>query len=322
MIGTVGQSIVISCGTELDNMAASEKHWCRLANDTFCQPDTIMGPENEIRGDFNILDSDASFSLEKHQLTPNDTGSYRFTQVFQNETKVYVVKLQVENNTNFLQISPVKQKPHEPFKIKCQYSQELQEFSKSWLCDDSECPDTVMSVDDRFQSALVMTFEHVACSKITSFKCVAKTSESSVYSNVYLKPPYKHPIVDVRLSYSGNRRVQVHAYSMLNLICYKSDRNYDYDRWGSRNDYYYNVQPYWCKMDYIYCLRVKDNLRESTSSLMLQICVTPSYHGTTYRCTSGRRITDVEIAVIGMYYIYIQICVTCFLSHWYKVCYR
>ncbi len=312
MIGTVGQSIVISCGTELNITDASEKHWCRLANADFCQPDKIMGPENESRGDFKILDSHSSFSLEKHQLTHNDTGFYRLTQIFQNETKVCVVELQVKDKPNFWQISPVRVKPKlgEHFEIKCQYSQELQEFSKSWLCDNSQCPETVKSVDDRFQSALVLTIDHVLCSNIRSFQCVAKMSGSSVKSSVYWKPLNENPIVDVHLSFAKNKEVQVIAYSQLNLICMKPDR-YDWEldknnwgrgRWRSRNDYYY-YQPFWCSVSHSQCLHVKENVKETIYSLILQICVTPNDDGTRYRCSSRWGNTDVKIVVIGKYNI-------------------
>ncbi|KAL7407619.1 hypothetical protein ABVT39_011093 [Epinephelus coioides] len=203
VIGTVGQSIVISCGTELDIMAASEKHWCRLANANLCQPDTIMGPENKTRGDFKIIDSPSLFSLEKRQLTHNDSGFYRFSQVFQNQTKFHVVELQVKDKPNFLQLNPVQVKPRTDklFKITCQYSQDLQEFSKFWLCDSSECPETVRSVDDRFQ-----------------------------------------------VSHTG-------------------------------------------------CLIVKTNVRETISSLILQICVTPNDDGTKYRCSVNTENPEVEITV-------------------------
>ncbi|KAI3370543.1 hypothetical protein L3Q82_025300, partial [Scortum barcoo] len=87
MIASVGQSIVMSCGTEQDITAASEKQWCRSDNADFCQPDTIMDAEKETKGDFKILESPSSFSLEKHQLTHSDTGFYRLTLIFQNETK-------------------------------------------------------------------------------------------------------------------------------------------------------------------------------------------------------------------------------------------
>ncbi|XP_031133082.1 uncharacterized protein LOC116034524 [Sander lucioperca] len=185
VIGTVGQSIVLSSSNKLDIMAASEKHWCRLDNANVCQPNTVMGPENGPRGDFQILDTDSSFSLEKRNVTHNDTGSYRLTLIFPNQTKVYVVKLQVTDKDNNLQIIHVPDNPK--LEITCQYSQELQNFSKSWLCDNSECPDTVRSVEDRFKSALVLTLDHAPCSKIKQFMCVAKTSGSHKNSNVYLK---------------------------------------------------------------------------------------------------------------------------------------
>ncbi|XP_049427012.1 uncharacterized protein LOC125885493 isoform X2 [Epinephelus fuscoguttatus] len=286
-------------------MAASEKHWCRLANANLCQPDTIMGPENKTRGDFKIIDSPSLFSLEKRQLTHNDSGFYRFTQVFQNQTKFHVVELQVKDKPNFLQISPVQVKPRTDklFKITCQYSQDLQEFSKFWLCDSSECPETVRSVDDRFQSALVLTIDHVACSNIKYFQCVVKTSGSSVNSIVYRKPSYQNPVVNVELSsYLKNRKVLVNSYSQLNLICLKPDKyNREYDRisrWGSRNyDYYYHSQPKWCRVSHSGCLIVKTNVRETISSLILQICVTPNDDGTKYRCSVNTENPEVEIAV-------------------------
>lgn len=314
MIGTVNQTMVMSCGSELDIMAASEKHWCRLSSANLCQPDTVMGPDNKTRGDFNILDSTGSFSLEKRQLTLNDTGFYRFTHFTINQTKACVVELQVKDEPNFLQISPVQveSRPDKPFQINCQYSQDLREFSKSWLCDGKECDETVRSVDDRFQSALVLTLDHVACSKIKSFECVAKTVGSSVPSNVYLKPSYKNPTVEVPLSYNRkNKKVRVNVYSQLNLICYKPDR-YEYDRYnsgrGRHNDYFYQPPPKWCKVSYPQCVPVTDNVKETTYSVILQICVTPSDAGTTYRCPSSRGyFDDVEIDVIGMYNIYMQI---------------
>lgn len=313
MIGTVEQSIVLSCGTDLDIMTAPEKHWCRSANADFCQPDTILGPENDTRGDFKILDSHSSFSLEKHQLTHNDTGSYRLTLIFQNETKVCEVELQVKDKPYFLQISPVpvKPKPNGQFEITCQYSQELQEFSKSWLCDSSECPETMKSVDDRFRSALVLTIDHVFCSNIRSFQCVAKTSGSSVKSSVYWKPLNQNPIVDMPLSFPKNREVKVIAYSLLNLICLKPDRiNWElgknnWGRWGSQDsdNYYYHSQVYWCRVSYLQCLIVKENVKETRDAMTLQICVTPNDDGTSYRCSSSWGNRYVKIAVVGKYNI-------------------
>lgn len=301
VIGTEGQSVIISCGTELDIIAASEKHWCRLDSAGFCQPDTIMSSKNKTREEFKILDSHGSFSLEKHQLTHNDSGFYRLIQIFPHQTKACVVELQVKDKPKFLHISPVQDrpKPDKPFEIMCQYSQELQEFWKNWLCDDSECPETVKSVDDRFRSALVLTIDHVACSNIRSFQCLAKTSGSTVRSSVYQKPLIQNPVVNVELYNVKNGTVKVTAYSQLNLICFKPNR-YNWDRWDARyNDFYYYDHTYWCSVSYDHCLQVRKNVLETLTSVTLEICVTPNDDGTTYRCSPGNK--EVRIVVIGMY---------------------
>ncbi|XP_068567773.1 uncharacterized protein [Cebidichthys violaceus] len=282
-------------------MAASEKYWCRLFKTGLCQPDTVMGPENDTRGDFKILNSHSSFCLEKRQLSLNDTGLYRFTLSSPSGTKVYVVELQVKDKPFSIKTSPVLGKPDEYFQIICQYSQELQAFSKSWLCDNSECPDVMRSVDDRFQSALVLTIDHLACSSIRSFQCVAKMSASSVHSDVYLKP-----VVNEEVAYgSRSRTVQVEAHSLLNLNCLKSDRyggehyRWSRDRWWD-DDFYYQHQPYWCKVRYGYCVnKVNENVKDTGRSLLLQICVTRNDDGTHYRCLLRKWNPDVQIVVIA-----------------------
>lgn len=298
VIGTVGQSIVLSSSNKLDIMAASEKHWCRLDNANVCQPNTVMGPENGPRGDFQILDTDSSFSLEKRNVTHNDTGSYRLTLIFPNQTKVYVVKLQVTDKDNNLQIIHVPDNPK--LEITCQYSQELQNFSKSWLCDNSECPDTVRSVEDRFKSALVLTLDHAPCSKIKQFMCVAKTSGSHKNSNVYLKHYRPSPILSVDIFHIRNKRLKVPMYSLLKLSCYEVARDWlDYRYYGERSRH---DKPFLCRVSaYQKCIIVTENIIEYNEAAILQMCITPNNDETTYRCTSSSRTSDVTLAVVGMY---------------------
>ncbi|KAA8593213.1 hypothetical protein FQN60_009329, partial [Etheostoma spectabile] len=68
VIATVGQSVVLLNSTQQDIMAALEKHWCRLDNADVCQPNTVMGPENGPRGDFQIQDTNSSFFVKKHNF--------------------------------------------------------------------------------------------------------------------------------------------------------------------------------------------------------------------------------------------------------------
>ncbi|XP_059185819.1 uncharacterized protein LOC131968808 [Centropristis striata] len=277
VIGTVGQPIILSCCPELDNMTSLGNHWCRLANASACH---------------------GSFSLEKRNLTHNDTGSYRITQTFQNQTKVHVVELQVKDKPDFLQVSPVLIK-HAQLQIQCQYSQELQDYQKSWLCNSAACPETVRSVDDRFQSALILTIDHAACSSITSFECVAENKGRYIKSNVYSRALPRNPVLDVEVpSYVrfDSKKVKVNIYTQLTLICYKRDRYYDYyDRFGPKYEHIFRPPITWCRLSGIsYCPKVTENVVETRFSLNLQICVTPNDDGARYRCSGN---TEIQIVV-------------------------
>ncbi|KAM3877819.1 opticin-like [Diretmus argenteus] len=156
------------CGTGWDIVAASEKHWCRLANVSVCQPETVMDRVNEARGDFKILDISDSFSLEKRQLMYNDSGQYRCTVTFQNRIKTSIVTLLVQSYPTML---VVPQQPNlKQFQLACQYPQEFQELPKYWLCNNKPC--SLKTVDDYFQSSLELTVDNVACSSYDSFQCV------------------------------------------------------------------------------------------------------------------------------------------------------
>ncbi|XP_039652306.1 uncharacterized protein LOC120556696 isoform X2 [Perca fluviatilis] len=293
VIGTVGQSIVLSGSIKPDIMAASEKHWCRLDNADVCQPNTVMGPENGPRGDFQILDTDSSFSLEKRNVTHNDSGSYRLTLIFPNQTKVYVVKLQVKDKGNHLQIIPIRDKPK--LELTCQYSQELQNFSKSWLCDNSECPDTARSVDDRFKSALLLTLDHAPCSKIKQFKCVAKTSGSYVDSNVYFKPYSQNDIANFDFHYRKPRRLQIYIYKLLKLSCYNAR---DYGIFGRVSWHNNPSKPSLCRVSGSRCITVTENIKEYDDAAILEMCVMPNNNETTYRCTSNMGTSTVTLSVV------------------------
>lgn len=319
VIGTVGKSIVMPCGNGLDISAASNRHWCRLVNNSVCHTETIMAPEDGNKENVWMVDNKSSFSLEKHQLSPSDAGFYKCSITIHNETKALVVELQVENNSSLFQVNPrqVSPNPGEQFEIACHYSMELQEYQKYWLCDNADCPDTVKTVDDSFQSALVLTMKNVACSKVTAFQCVAKMSKQIVKSKVYHRPVDQIPIQEVN-SYldpsvlSQHNMVEVTVYTKLKLTCVNYDREWHSDRrwqwnprwssrWDSRYDSY-NEQLQWCKVDGFQCVSVRENTGDWSYPITLDLCVTPDDDGTTYRCMSGKRSVDSHIVVkAGMY---------------------
>lgn len=286
-------------------MAASEKHWCHLDNAGFCESDPVLDPEKEAWGYFKILDRNSSFSLEKQNLTHSDAGSYRLTMNFHNNTKVCEVKVQVRDEPRNLEIIPVQVDPKlgQQFKINCRYSQDLKDYYKSWICDNTECPETVKSVDDRFQSALVLTIDHVGCSQIRLFQCVAYLQETTVRSRVHRQPEVY--IMQVNSNWKRKVQITTYAYSLLNLICWKTNmynnREHDYD------DYYYYKQVSWCRMIDFFCKRVEKNVKDTTRSLTLQICVTPNDDGATYRCNSRKWTTEMELVVLGMYNTYMPL---------------
>ncbi|XP_034725052.1 uncharacterized protein LOC117943179 [Etheostoma cragini] len=310
VIATVGQSVVLSSSTQQDMMAALEKQWCRLDNADVCQPNTVMGPENGPSGDFQILATDSSFFLEKRNVTHGDAGSYRLTLIFPNQTKVYVVNLQVKEKSNNLQIIPVrdKDKTGERFEIICQYSQELESFSKYWLCDNLECPDNVTSVDDRFKSALVLTLDHAPCSKIEEFRCVAKTSGSIVKSNVYLKR-YSPTPVKIDIANLRHNRVKVNIYTLLQLSCFRPNRYiFEYRDIHSSRHYDYLFSASWCKVSGNQCTSVIEKTQKQIDAVILEMCVTPNNNETTYRCKFNTGTLDVTVSVVGMYNIYLLFC--------------
>ncbi|XP_029990190.1 uncharacterized protein LOC115419514 [Sphaeramia orbicularis] len=146
VIGTLGNATNLTCGSGVDLVAASEPKWCRSDTSAVCE-NTIMR-SNEIRGDFKVHSTENSFILENRRLTHDAAGLYKCTLDFpdQNQTLDYVVNLTVIDSPTPLKIHEVQARPKggQPFEITCPYPQKWKfDFSKSWRCDNADCPKTV-----------------------------------------------------------------------------------------------------------------------------------------------------------------------------------
>lgn len=287
-------------------MSPSEKHWCREATEGVCQQETVMGLGNETREEFKIVDMNGSFSLTKHSLTYNDTGLYRCTVNFQNDTKALIVELRVLEKTDLLLVNSQGVKPKLGERLErlvCQYPQDYQEMEKYWLCDEKECPETMKMMDDRFRSAMELSIANGACSFVHSYQCQAKMQDVIVSSDVF-----ETAIEEVTLNAGDDKKVRVNANAHVKIVCKKQKRHRYYYEYGygyeglHRNRFYF--EPEWCKVDHPYCYAVTERVLKTRaddgSSLTIQMCVKPIDAGR-YRCKVDWYFAYVEIVVTGIY---------------------
>ncbi|XP_066528756.1 polymeric immunoglobulin receptor-like isoform X2 [Hoplias malabaricus] len=178
VIGKVGGSAVMSCafGNEFSMSSSYEKYWCREDQDGKCTKLDLND------GIFHIQDSKGSFSLEKRDLSFEDSGTYQCVVQSLRSNKSHAVDLQVISNQKDPS-SPlaIKVIPGQQIKFACQYTQENLNAYKYWQCNSqSYCYGE--GIDDQTRSEFVFSVHESRLISGNIYDCTVANSAGYVNS--------------------------------------------------------------------------------------------------------------------------------------------